>query len=160
MMGNTMLEGITGKQKCASHDSTEAELIALCDMSTDVLWHHEWFEHQGYQLLPPLVYQDNTSTMTLVKEGGGKLRTKHMRAKQAVIKEAIDYEYYQIKHVTTDKMVADVLTKPLGGEAFHKFAKIMLGYGNRIIRRLKTEGVRCDNDFSDGRADNNGKPRA
>ena len=160
MMGNTMLEGITGKQKCASHDSTEAELIALCDMSTDVLWHHEWFEHQGYQLLPPLIYQDNTSTMTLVKEGGGKLRTKHMRAKQAVIKEAIDYEYYQIKHVTTDKMVADVLTKPLGGEAFHKFAKIMLGFGNRIIRRLKTEGVRCDNDSSDGRADNNGKPRA
>ena len=87
------------------------------------------------------------------------MRNKHMRAKQAVIKEAIDYEYYHIEHISTVKMIADVLTKPLGGEAFHGFAKIMLGYCNRI-RRLKTEGVRCDNDSSDGRADNNVKPRA
>ena len=77
MMGSTLLEPITRKQKCAAKDSTEAELVALGELNLDVLWHQEWFENQGYKLQTPTIYQDNTSTITLVTQGGGKLRNKN-----------------------------------------------------------------------------------
>ena len=41
--GGTTLECITRKQKCASRDSTEAELVALKALVLDVQWHQEWF---------------------------------------------------------------------------------------------------------------------
>jgi len=40
-----------------------------------------------YDLDKPLILQDNTSTITLVTKGGGKMRNKTMRVKQAVILE-------------------------------------------------------------------------
>jgi hypothetical protein len=162
MMGSTMLEGITGKQKCASHDSTESELIALCDLSMDALWHHEWFENQGYKMEIPTVYQDNTSTIRLVDNGGGKMRTRHMRAKQAVVKERIDLKYFSIEYINTKEMIADILTKPLESANFHKFATIILGTIKMITdgtRRLKLEGVRWRNRVPDNNQ-SNGKPKA
>jgi len=44
MAGGTTLECITRKQKCASRDSTEAELVALEALVLDVEWHQEWFK--------------------------------------------------------------------------------------------------------------------
>jgi len=71
IVGDAMVEVITRKQKCAARDSTEAELVALEALLLDVEWHDEWFEGQGYKLEKPLIYQDNTSTITLVTKGGG-----------------------------------------------------------------------------------------
>jgi len=150
MMGSTVLEATTRKQKCASHDSTESELIALVELSIDVLWHHEWFEEQGYKMTTPLIYQDNTSTMTLVLQGGGKMRTSHMRAKQACVKERVEMKDFEIKYISTKEMVADVMTKPLDGTDFHKFAIVIMG--SRISDRdswLKKEGVRWINRASE-----------
>jgi len=84
MVGGSLMEAITRKQKCAARDSTEAELVALKTIVLDVGWHHEWFEGQGYVMDMPLIYQDNTSTITLVTKGGGKMRNRTMRVKQAV----------------------------------------------------------------------------
>jgi len=47
MVGHTMVEVITRKQKCAARDSTEAELVALEALLLDVEWHDEWFRGQG-----------------------------------------------------------------------------------------------------------------
>ena len=60
IVGDTMVEAITRKQKCAARDSTEAELVALEALLLDVEWHDEWFRGQGYNLEKPMIYQDNT----------------------------------------------------------------------------------------------------
>jgi len=39
MVGDTTVEVITRKQKCAARDSTEAELVALEALLLDVEWH-------------------------------------------------------------------------------------------------------------------------
>jgi len=115
IVGDTMVEGITRKQKCAVRDSTEAELEALEALLLDVEWHDERFRGHGYKLEKPMIYQDNTSTIILVTKGGGKLRNKTMRVKQAVILEGFKNGDYEFKYVQTDYKVADVFTKPLMG---------------------------------------------
>lgn len=127
MMGSTLLEPITRKQKCAAKDSTEAELVALSELHLDVLWHQEWFEHQGYRLQIPTIYQDNTSTITLITKGGGKMRNKNMRAKQAVILEGYHNKDYDIKYIKTEDMLADVNTKAITGFKFHRFTRWLMG---------------------------------
>ena len=89
------------------------------------------------------------------------MRTRHMRAKQAVVKERLELSYFSIDYINTKEMIADILTKPLGGADFHKFATIMLGTKVKTdrIRRLKSEGVRWVNRASENSRAWNGKPR-
>ena len=145
LVNGTMVEVITRKQKCCTRDSTEAELVALSDLVIDVGWHQEWYESQGYEMEKPLVYQDNTSTITLGTEGGGKMRNKRMRALQGVVLEGVEEGDYEIKYIPTSDMIADLLTKPLNGFKFHKFVKVMLGAVKFCRSKIKMAGVRCDN---------------
>jgi len=115
----------------------EAELVVLEALVLDVEWHQEWFKGQGYDLDKPLIFQDNTSTITLVTKGGGKMRHKTMRVKQAVILEGFQNGDYEFEYIQTDFMVADMYTKPLSGMKFYRFKKIIMG-----IQESKAAGVR------------------
>jgi len=138
MVGDTMVEVITRKQKCAARDSTEAEMVALEALLLDVEWHDEWFRGQGYDLKMPLIFQDNTSTITLVTKGGGKMRNKTMRVKQAVILEGFKNGDYEFEYIQTDYMVADALTKAVSGMKYHRFKNALLKGASEI----KAAGVR------------------
>ena len=53
------------KQKIVTKSSTEAELVALSDMCSPVIWSREFLIAQGEKLPPVQVHQDNQSTMAL-----------------------------------------------------------------------------------------------
>jgi len=140
MVGGTAVECITRKQKCIARDSTEAEMVALEALVLDVEWHCEWFKGQGYELNTPIIFQDNTSTITLVTKGGGKMRNKTMRVKQAVILEGFRNGDYKFEYVPTEDMIADMFTKPLSGIKYYRFKKVvMIG-----SQESKAAGVRKD----------------
>ncbi|MFO0001176.1 MAG: hypothetical protein ACK559_08600, partial [bacterium] len=81
---------------------------------------------QGVMLDPPMIFQDNKSTIILSEQGGGKFRNKHLLATQAVVKQAVEQQDVIISSVHTDNMIADLLTKPLEGRKFHRFVKLVL----------------------------------
>jgi hypothetical protein len=60
--------------------------------------------------------------------GGGVTRTKHLRARMCLVKEAMDEKRLIIKHVLTADMIADRLTKALEGNGFDLFAATVLGH--------------------------------
>jgi hypothetical protein len=132
MLGNTAISEICHKQKIVMKDSTEAELVAMLDHILEAELLDEFMEQQGYDLKVPIVYQDNESMISLVVKGGGKPRTKHMRARQNLVKEMIEKKQVEIVFVRTEQMLADVLTKPLGGMKFHGFAWQLLGMLDQI----------------------------
>jgi hypothetical protein len=117
------------KQKCVSKSPTEAELIALSDNVGLVELFHEFL---GFVLNckvdVPIIYQDNTSVISLVTIGGGVTRTKHLRARMCLVKEVVDEKRMKIKHVLTADMIADGLTKALEGNGFDLFAANVLGH--------------------------------
>ncbi len=64
----------------------------------------------------------------LVTKGGSVVRTKHLRARMNVDKEAIMGERIKVLYCHMSKMIADGLTKPLEGTHFTTFADILLGH--------------------------------
>ena len=127
MLGNACLWASSKKQKIVTKDSTEAEIVALQDMVIMAQKCQHFMEEQGFRLKTPLILQDNTSAITLVTKEGGKQRNKHLKARQAWIRERVKRGEIEIKHIGTANMLADALTKPLQGEPFRHFARRILG---------------------------------
>jgi hypothetical protein len=117
-LGEATVSAKSTKQKMVAKDSTEAELIGLTDKVDSVLKTDEFMRGQGHDMDLPVVFQDNTSTISLATKGGGKYRTVHLRVRQARVKEMVDNGMLVIEHMPTGNMIADVLTKPLQGTLF------------------------------------------
>ena len=126
-VGRTTVLCKSSKQKLVSKDSTEAELVALSDMKDEVLKCWEFMTEQGHNLPEPTLYQDNQSTIALVKTGGGKYRNKYMRVRRERMQESLENGEVNIEYVSTKKMLADIFTKPLQGQLFFRMASGLLG---------------------------------
>ena len=124
-IGGALVYAKSTKQKIVSRDSTEAETIGLSDHTDKVMWFHRFMKSQGHNPLPPIIYQDNKSTISLVTKGGGKPRTRHLRARQYAVKEQVDAGEYTIEYMITEVMLADVLTKALQGAKYELFVDSM-----------------------------------
>jgi hypothetical protein len=111
------------KQKCVSKSPTEAELVALSDNVGFVELFHEFVSFVlNCKIGIPMVYQDNTSVISLVTTGGGVMRTKHMRTRMYLVMEALKENKIRVKYIHTSGMFADGLTKVLDGADFDSFA--------------------------------------
>ena len=100
-----------------------------------------FMEAQGLKMRPPVLCQDNTSTISLVTKGGGTWRSKYMRVRQASIKERLDNGDFVVEYTPTGSMIADVLTKPLSGELFRTMRRYITGGGSKEDPSVST-GVR------------------
>ncbi|CAJ1960243.1 unnamed protein product [Cylindrotheca closterium] len=117
------------KQKLNSRSSTEAELIAVDDVVTMILWTKLFMEWQGYPIKKNILYQDNKSAV-LLEENGRKSAGKRSRAiniRYFFITDQVEKGKFKVKYCPTDDMIADFMTKPLQGEKFRKFRDLILG---------------------------------
>jgi len=116
------------KQKIVTKSSTEAELVAVTDMAGDVMDLKSFVEEMGYDTGPAKVYQDNTSTIYLLQNDFiSSSKSKHVRIRTFWIRERVKEGDIYIEHLSTDKMVAYGLTKPLQGAAFKAFQDAIMG---------------------------------
>jgi hypothetical protein len=110
------------KQACVTKSPTESELVALSDYIGFVELFQEFISFLVSEELPrPIIYQDSTSVITLVTQRGGVTRTRHLRNRMHLVKEAVDERRLEIRHCGTNDMVADGFTKPLEGMSFQQF---------------------------------------
>jgi hypothetical protein len=120
------------KQKCVSKSPTEAELVALSDNLSFVELFQEFLGFiTNSMVTASIIFQDNTSVISMVISGGGVMRTKHMCARVFLVMEAVKEWRVVIRYIPTSLMIADGLTKPLEGKAFDFFAKMVLGHDNK-----------------------------
>jgi hypothetical protein len=56
-------------QKINTKSSTESELVGLSDSAGQFLWARYFLEEQGYSMGPAKIYQDNMSTISMIKNG-------------------------------------------------------------------------------------------
>ncbi len=125
--GKGAIHARSSKQKLVSKSSTEAELVALSDEASPVLWMRNFLELQGYEMPPATIYQDNMSTIALAEKGRSTSdRTRHINIRYFFVKDKIDSNELHIEYLPTDEMVADVLTKPLQGELFKRLRNKLL----------------------------------
>jgi hypothetical protein len=126
MLGGAVIWAKSGKQSIVTKSSFEAELVALSDMASMVLWVSLFLQDLGYAIDTPIVYQDNQSAIKVAEKGVlNNAKTKHIDIRYLWIKQALDEKKLALVYLPTDKMVADGMTKPLVGEKFYQFVKAL-----------------------------------
>jgi hypothetical protein len=110
----------SNKQKTNTRSSSKTELYGLNSKLPDIIWACYFIEAQGYDVKSNIVYQDNMSTLSLSKNGrtSSTSRTKHIHAKFFFIKDYHLQHLLDLRYKPTEEMWADILTKPLQGQAF------------------------------------------
>ena len=68
-LGKGVITGISTRQKLTTRSSTEAELVAVDDCMSLILWTHYFLEAQGYGVDDAIIYQDNKSAILLEQNG-------------------------------------------------------------------------------------------
>ena len=78
-LGKGAIYGKSSTQKLNTTSSTEAELVAMTEAGNQVLWIRNFMIHQEYEVGPAVIFQDNLSTIQLVKNGrSNSERTRHI----------------------------------------------------------------------------------
>jgi hypothetical protein len=121
-LGSAPIATRSVKQKLVALHSTDAEVIAVTEAATYVLWLRVLLAELQFTLESPIpVHQDNTSAI-LIYNGSGKFkRSKHMMVKQQYIKDLIDRNIIHFKYLNTNDMLADIGTKPINGRQLQHF---------------------------------------
>ena len=125
-LGKGAVVSISSKQKVNARSSTEAELIGIDDIISNVLWAKLFMQHQGIEIKHNIVYQDNKSTILLAENGqlsAGK-RSRHLNIKYFYITDQLERKELEIEYCPTDDMIGDFNTKPLQGNKYVKFKNI------------------------------------
>jgi hypothetical protein len=125
------------KQKLVTLSSTEAEVVAVSDGVTHVIWTDDWLKSQGYfdsvhtsdvyHVTPTVdLQQDNQSAIKLLSSGKGRQsRLRHVHIRHFFIKDRVATGDVAIHYCPTEEMIADLLTKPLDRSKFEKFRTMM-----------------------------------
>lgn len=111
----------SSKQKLVAKSSAEAELIGVSDEYSQVIWCRDFLINQGYNMKAAKVYQDNKSTIEMVKKGShAGRRSRHIHVRYFFVKDRVDSGEIEVEYLPTANMKSDMLTKPLQGELFRE----------------------------------------
>ena len=117
------------KQSTVSQSSAEAELIALSEAVTYLVWVINIYAEFGIFSRPVEVFEDNKSTiaMAMDKQVAFKGRSKFIDRKFFSVYEHIDNGDIKLAYVGTETQIADYFTKVILGERFEKIRYSIMG---------------------------------
>ena len=102
------------KEDCVALSSTEAEYIALAEASQEGIWLQRLLQDFGRkQDTPVQIKEDNQSCLKLADNKKFSNRTKHIATKYHYVKDMKEKGLIGYTYCPTEKMLADMLTKPL-----------------------------------------------
>ena len=115
-------------QATVAQSTAEAEFHALDEAAREAVYLRNLLEEIGLRMDKPLVlYEDNQPTIALAYNPVTTSRTKHVAVRFNYVREKIGDGTLEIVYCPTADMVADALTKCLGGDSFAKHCKSLLG---------------------------------
>ena len=81
----------SSKQKLNTKSSTEADLVGVHDVLTQVIWTRYFIKEQGHMIQDNVIYQDNQSAIRLEKNGKqfSSKRTRHIKIRYYLITDRI-----------------------------------------------------------------------
>ena len=110
------------RQQLTALSTTEAEVNALAEDVKDASWLSTMLKQM--KLVPDnytiKMYEDNAGCLLLVNGRRTPARTKHIAVRIGYIRDLINSSVISVTRCSTDDMVADPLTKPLGSVEFQR----------------------------------------
>lgn len=115
------------KQRTTSTSTTEAEYVAQCQASKQLVWASRWLQQLGFRESGPIELRyDNQGAIALIKNPENHSRTKHIDVQYHYVREVVEDGLIQVSYVPTAEMAADILTKPLTKAVFER-CRALLG---------------------------------
>ena len=116
-------------QDLVSLSSCESELIAVDEATRELRYLLKLLKDFGINAHKPvLLGQDNMGTLTLIKGTHFNARTRHIALRYHHCGEQQRVGVLEAKHLPTDQMSSDVLTKPLSRVAHERHTQVLLGH--------------------------------
>ncbi|CAM8957414.1 unnamed protein product [Rhodiola kirilowii] len=112
-LGNNLVSWFSKKQNSISLSTAEAEYIAVGSCYTQLVWMKQMLSEYGVKQKEMTLYCDNMSAISISKNPVQHSRTKHIDIRHHFIRELVEQKIVTLKHVTTEKQLADIFTKPL-----------------------------------------------
>jgi hypothetical protein len=160
-LGKGSIYSTSTKQKLVTQSSTKAEVIGVHDVMPQLIWTANFLDGQGMNIDESILYQDNTSSILLEKNGriSSTKRTRHMNIRYFFIKDQVDSKRVKIEHCPTGDMLADFFTKPLQGMQFRTLRNQIMNIapssayhsstpGHRSVLKIKSPGAPPPDDIS------------
>lgn len=111
------------RQNTTVLSSTEAEYVALTEVTREVLFLKRMMEGLGFKVKSPVtIFEDNTSTIKIAENPVCHAKTKHIHPKYHFIREWVSKGDIKLQHLKSEHMPADMMTKALSGPMIRKFA--------------------------------------
>ena len=141
-MGKGTLMHSCAKQKINTKSSTESEIVGVSDFLPCTIWASYFLKAQGHKLRRNIFYQDNTSAMKMLRNGKESCSSKsrHIYIRYFFTKDILNREEMELKHCTTDNMIADFYTKPLQGKHFYKLRNLIMGHNTMPVEECVENG--------------------
>ena len=121
LLGNSLVSWKSEKQPTVAQSTTEAELIAANSGVREVVAIRRILRFLGLeQKEPTIVYEDNQGCISLMHNDVKNKRTKHIEIKYFWIREKIEDGVIKLLHCSSEKMLADMMTKQVASPVFEK----------------------------------------
>ena len=105
---------ISKKMPAVVLSTTEAEYMALCLLAQECLFLRHFLVEIGIEFAKPItLYEDNQSTIKLVKNPELHGRSKHISVWAKFLQEQVLSLIFTVLHVASKDQLADIFTKPL-----------------------------------------------
>nr|GEW73225.1 putative ribonuclease H-like domain-containing protein [Tanacetum cinerariifolium] len=134
LVGGNLVTWRSKKQKVVSLSSAEAEFRGIAKGLAEALWIRKLVSEIGF---PPRgstqIMCDNKAAIQISKNPVQHDRTKHVEVDRHFIKEKLNAGIIELPFVKSSDQLADILTKAVGTDMFHKCLS-KLNFGNPTIQ--------------------------
>ena len=119
-VGHSLVGLKGGRIKTVVRSSTEAEIVGVNEVTSEILWARDVLVELGYPQEEITVAEDNNSCITMLQTEPRNFQTnsRHVRVKWAFYRQEYENHLLKLVYCPTEVMRADLLTKPLSGKIF------------------------------------------
>lgn len=104
---------LSQRQAMVATSTTEAEIVAANEAAKEIIWLCRLFNNIIQLKETPVLQVDNSAAVRLAQNPEFHRRTKHIATKHFFIREKVTEGKIEIQQVSTEKQIADIMTKPL-----------------------------------------------
>ena len=113
-------------QKIVTLSTTEAEYVAAVSAGQQIMWLRNLLTEFGYEFkTPSTLHIDNQSAISVAKNPEHHGRMKHLDLRFYWLRDVVNEQYIAVKHIGTNDMPADILTKALGRQKVEECRQLM-----------------------------------
>lgn len=126
VLSGSVISWDSKKQRTVALSTTEAEFMGMTEAAKESIYLQSFLGQLGFHELTTVkLFNDNMGALKLTENHTFHSKSKHIDLRYHFIRDAIQKNHLKVKYISTDDMLANVMTKGLFGPKHRRCAKLM-----------------------------------